>query len=341
MSRMIDRIREKYPYWESQRAGTLSFDSLVREDQFTKTPIPIIVLDNVAEYALKQTNIDKLITQMNDLVIMPPFDLCWLEAQTKYGFRTPANSPQRLYGIGARVQTNKWDLSTPVKRQQFDHEVELIEKRIVLQAEKALRFMGAVYWVSMTISIETKKGLIPTSFLYSLFLDEQGKYVSSVQMSDVNQISMYDSAFLDRSSNGVDGHVASIMAVYSLVFWYGLALLNTKNVKQVEVKPNPKLSKKWQRKKGRPLTTYKTLHIHPMGAKRQTDETGKGTGISPSAHIMRGHFKTYTKEKPLFGSRVGTFWWASQVRGSKDEGVVEKTYEVHPPKGQGGEKTND
>lgn len=50
----------------------------------------------------------------------------------------------------------------------------------------------------------------------------------------------------------------------------------------------------------------------------------------PGEHICRGHFKTYTEEKPLFGSITGTYWWANQVRGSKERGEVKKRYQVSP-----------
>jgi hypothetical protein len=45
-------------------------------------------------------------------------------------------------------------------------------------------------------------------------------------------------------------------------------------------------------------------------------------------HICRGHFKTFTEEARLFGKYTGTYWWPAHVRGSVDEGVVEKDYRV-------------
>jgi len=45
-------------------------------------------------------------------------------------------------------------------------------------------------------------------------------------------------------------------------------------------------------------------------------------------HLCRGHFKEYTKEKPLFGKYTGTYWWQPTMRGNKKKGVIHKDYEV-------------
>lgn len=45
-------------------------------------------------------------------------------------------------------------------------------------------------------------------------------------------------------------------------------------------------------------------------------------------HLMRGHFKTYTKENPLLGKHTGTWWWSPTVRGDATVGHVIKEYEV-------------
>lgn len=50
------------------------------------------------------------------------------------------------------------------------------------------------------------------------------------------------------------------------------------------------------------------------------------------AHLVRGHFKTFSAEAPLFGRYTGRFWWSPATRGDRHRGVVLKDYEVslHP-----------
>lgn len=48
--------------------------------------------------------------------------------------------------------------------------------------------------------------------------------------------------------------------------------------------------------------------------------------------FCRGHFSTYTEDRPLFGKVSGTFWVPSHVRGSAKQGVVVSDYNVKAPK---------
>lgn len=108
------------------------------------------------------------------------------------------------------------------------------------------------------------------------------------------------------------------------------SLLNCKNVETETHVPPAKLSNRHRRKKGTPLVTFKTLKVNPMG-KRSSGGGGERVDIGEGCtalHIVRGHFKTYTPDRPLLGRHVGTYWWASNVRGSADNGIVIKDYEV-------------
>jgi len=45
-------------------------------------------------------------------------------------------------------------------------------------------------------------------------------------------------------------------------------------------------------------------------------------------HLVRGHFKHYSPDAPLFGRYAGWWWWAPQLRGSGRNGVVDKNYRI-------------
>lgn len=115
---------------------------------------------------------------------------------------------------------------------------------------------------------------------------------------------------------------------YTLLYPALLAhsLLACKNVEQVQHRPDPKLSRAWQRRHGADaLVRYTTLRVRPMGGGSHDGGDGQ---IDKALHIVRGHFKTYTPERPLFGRLTGTYWWDSAVRGDASHGVVVKDYEV-------------
>ena len=105
---------------------------------------------------------------------------------------------------------------------------------------------------------------------------------------------------------------------------FALALLNTKNVEMVDSHASGfSRSKRRNRHKGH---RHYTLRIRPSG--RRLASGSQHTGDKNSFHIARGHFKTYTKENPLFGQHVGTYWWEAHARGSKDRGGITKDYKI-------------
>ncbi len=74
-----------------------------------------------------------------------------------------------------------------------------------------------------------------------------------------------------------------------------------------------------------PLISFKTLKVTPHTSRRgQTGEPGESSGVA--IHIVRGHFKTYTTEAPLFGKLTGTWWWQHAARGTAPR-IVVKDYE--------------
>ena len=106
---------------------------------------------------------------------------------------------------------------------------------------------------------------------------------------------------------------------------FGLMLLNCKNI-ITEVVPAPiKLNKKRKKKGKQPIFSYYTLVIKPTGEKRKSIPKHLWNN---RIHLARGHFKTYTKEHPLFGKITGRFWWQPHVRGRNYEGIVMKDYEI-------------
>lgn len=107
-----------------------------------------------------------------------------------------------------------------------------------------------------------------------------------------------------------------------------VSFCHCKNVDQVEVEPDDKLSRAFRRRHGRPLTRYWVLDIEPMKRVLASDGEAAQHGLRHALHICRGHFKTFTPEAPLFGKLTGTYWWADHVRGAAELGEVDKDYRL-------------
>jgi hypothetical protein len=110
-----------------------------------------------------------------------------------------------------------------------------------------------------------------------------------------------------------------------------ISFMNCKNVTLEAIEPNAELNRIRQRRGDRPFLRYHTIDIEPMKRVLRTEGQVDAVGLKRALHIVRGHFSTYTPERPLFGKVAGTFWVPSHVRGSAREGVVISDYAVHPP----------
>jgi hypothetical protein len=111
-----------------------------------------------------------------------------------------------------------------------------------------------------------------------------------------------------------------------------ISLMHCKNVTTEVQKPDVsrQVRRHWQQKHGRPLSSYRVLKIKPRGDGRaERDQPSAATGLTRE-HIARGHFKTFTEDKKLFGKWTGTYWWEPQLRGNPQRGTAYKDYEVVP-----------
>jgi hypothetical protein len=110
-----------------------------------------------------------------------------------------------------------------------------------------------------------------------------------------------------------------------------LSFLNCKNVPTVAHEPDRALNRVRRRAGHEPFLRYHTIDIEPMKRILRTEGQVETQGLKKALHIVRGHFATYTEERPLFGKVAGTFWVPVHVRGSAKEGVVVSDYRVHAP----------
>jgi hypothetical protein len=118
-------------------------------------------------------------------------------------------------------------------------------------------------------------------------------------------------------------------SLYQLLFPGFLALgwMNCKNIHLVSGQPNERVSRKRQRRGQFAGLSYQRIVIDGVAgnatrSNREAEATGK------RLHMVRGHFATYTDERPLFGRVTGTFWRAWHVRGDADLGRINHEYHI-------------
>lgn len=119
-----------------------------------------------------------------------------------------------------------------------------------------------------------------------------------------------------------------------LFLCYALAFISCSNIGLRKIDPPEKVQKKRRRNGKLPLVSYHVAEIKP-----HTTSPSKFNGIPLNhnrVHLCRGHFATYTEEKPLFGKHIGTYWVPAHVRGRNKKGIVLKDYAATSGKAEKG-----
>ncbi len=172
-----------------------------------------------------------------------------------------------------------------------------------------------------------KKNIIEPSITYIIPLSKDGNKVN-------NGFSIPGELFNSAVKNGIidDGEIANnmtrILGNIAAIVSLSNAFAHCKNVELIN-KPMTRQQRRMIDRKGG--IKYKTLAIEPFKTQVRNEAVQSGESeIKRALHICRGHFATYTDDKPLFGKYSGTFWKPMHVKGSKKAGVVVKDYKVDP-----------
>lgn len=107
-----------------------------------------------------------------------------------------------------------------------------------------------------------------------------------------------------------------------------LSFLNCKNTTLRPVEPDPEINRERRAAHLAPFVRYHTIDIEPMRRVLGTEGRVGEVGLRRALHLVRGHFATYTPDRPLFGKVAGTFWVPSHVRGSAERGAVISDYRI-------------
>lgn len=105
-----------------------------------------------------------------------------------------------------------------------------------------------------------------------------------------------------------------------------LSLINCRNVETQETGKIGFARTGAEKRRGEPAKTIRYHTIVLPGGGTQSD--GKGGHRATAVHRVRGHFKTFTPERPLLGRHTGTYWWGWQVRGNPEHGTIISDYKL-------------
>lgn len=272
---------------------------------------PNFRIGNVVDYALK---FEKIWDYEEDIPNWsPPFGKFWMEW----------NHPS---SVGKLVQFGLFFNSAILD----DSERERLSKKYKVTDEESKFPWGPVGGAQerFMAALSSAKWVLNCSCWTAGVLDIGGagspsrlNYQALMLVGDKGRLLVY-------STSG-DPEIKAFMEGLLVFGGLGISFMHCKNVKQVEAKEDP--GERFRKQYKVPKFTYRTLCIDPMKEVLRREGQSDTTGLKRALHICRGHFSTYSDEKPLFGKYAGTFWVPDHVRGKKEHGEVVKDYEVKSP----------
>ncbi|NJL70806.1 MAG: hypothetical protein HC888_03955 [Candidatus Competibacteraceae bacterium] len=171
----------------------------------------------------------------------------------------------------------------------------------------------------------------PTVVVINRFLQDLDARVKGILTWDTQK-----ELYLSNEGKIIHGYLGETRARDSydiesspLVATFAMGILSSASKRIEEVESTSGYSKKVAQKRGFSVV-YKVLNVRPTVSRRRYINSREIDDNSKRLHGVRGHFRTYTKERPLFGKWFGQYYVRSHERGDPSEGVVIKTYNVHP-----------
>lgn len=109
-----------------------------------------------------------------------------------------------------------------------------------------------------------------------------------------------------------------------------LNLINCKNVTTAPSGVIPVRRSGREKRQGVPAVRFHTVVLPGMTVERGkvSRKQSQANADALALHTVRGHFKTFTKEKPLLGKHTGTYWWNPAVRGNAANGKIVQDYKI-------------
>lgn len=260
----------------------------------------VVLADNVAEFAADKYTGNEGYAVSFDWApcLRLPFDITFVE------YKMPSKWNERFVGVDMKHR----DRSHGVLFTRVDFAEIEAEFSVNIEASRLLQTGEEI--VLMTPMLESFDGR-PCILGTAIFLpvDKAGKILGIIRK------------VVPSMQSTITSHQFFPAAL-------AISFMNCKNVVRRDVTDEEGPSAKWLRRQKAPEIRYHVLDINPMKEVLRTEGDIESNGLKKALHICRGHFVTYTEERPLFGKVTGTFWKPSHVRGSVEHGIVDKDYRV-------------
>lgn len=275
--------------------------------------IPILDAQTAVDYFYMGTDQDEWGLRQDFPCVTAPWPQSWIE------FRIP-----NVFRVNGVIRPIPGRLTWGFLVEQ--HDIAELLPHWPNKWQQAYVEAGARWALVILAYVEAGHTRVEGRFTYRVGLDEDGRVCESPQ--SVSDSKRKDKPLIGMSgfSRVEDDEVKYGQALLNPLF-FALSLMHCKNVVAETVTPATRLSQAHERRTGQPLLRYHVLNVDPFREVARSQGVGT-SGIKKALHICRGHFATYTTDKPLFGRLTGTFWKPQHLRGNIAEGAVAKDYRI-------------
>jgi hypothetical protein len=274
------------------------------------SPLPKIVVDNVAEYYYHH---DKEFWALSDFPdARPPLRYSWVEYRMPKTVRSremgekslATDDPGVRVYFGACCFIADWD--SPGDWHELLHPPKKADSFVLT---------GKYYYVWRDGSVDKASNSLSVKYK----IPDEGEPFRDVKVD------------LRWRGSKNDDQVATELYVFHPILM-AFSFANCKNVEKVTVYPPPKLNKARVRRSKQPLVTYSIINILPVShraPRNRSVESEDGAGVA--LHIRRGHFACYGEKYgkgKLFGKLEGRYWIPQTAVGDEALGERKHDYEV-------------
>lgn len=269
------------------------FDYINQFDErvnFNNLDIPVIIADDIAKQ-IDALNGDEPHKAEDFGVIAPPFKLFFIEAKTK-----------------------TLDQKAVIRRGAMVESVDYYIEKLPEGTNHIMKFQG--WWMLDDSLLRIKPVIYIHCDNEGYMLDDMEKLLVAFGEGD-SQNDLIDEQQANTILNMIPFSLKAINALH-------------KRAPVEKVTPKRGERRRWQKKHGKDakLTDYYVLKVRPTKNNTDFEEVGQPAQAKRREHIVRGHFRYYKQDAPLFGKISGAVWIPDHSRGNETIGTIKKDYEV-------------
>lgn len=329
------------PHTDGTEESRLALEDLMQSTRDAMRNSVSFRIDNVTEYLFAETEQEHWHMREDFPNVAPPFQNMWFE--TMGPSTVTSNDPVLgdtygavLHMYGRSLSEQSWGvLWTSIEAANIPPEIQhkLAGEVLWRDEQTRAREVGAKWIVTCSLALrEHGRVLFPTA-VHRFLVGPDGRAIDDgIVYVPESIIQHYFGQY--GESEDVRRSAIDAMSAYFFPVYLAVSFCHCKNVVRTENLPS-RQERRASEKADREFTKYYTLGINPMRTIIQREGDVANNGLKRALHIVRGHWRTYTPEHPLFGKYSGTWWWEDNIRGNAEEGVNIKNYDVKPNKKKG------